>query len=79
MTWFVDPPYLVKGTWYKHHAIDYNELADWCKSRLGQVMVCENTNAKWLDFKPLVDIPFTHFKNGNDYHKKTTEGIWLSE
>ena len=40
---------------YVHSAkdIDFNNLADWCKSRTGQVIVCEGANADWLPFKPL--------------------------
>jgi hypothetical protein len=33
--------------------INYNDLAIWCKSRNGQVIVCENGDANWLDFKPI--------------------------
>ena len=57
-TWFIDPPYQVGGEYYKHSSknIDYASLADWCKERRGQVIVCGNTNDTWLDFKPLVDI-----------------------
>ena len=36
--------------------IDYNDLAEWCKSRNGQIIVCENTKADWLDFKPLAEL-----------------------
>jgi hypothetical protein len=51
-TWFIDPPYQVAGTHYVHHTIDYAELAAWCRSRSGQVMVCENDGATWLPFQP---------------------------
>ena len=53
-TWFIDPPYMFGGNRYKESKIDYIELANWCKTRKGQVIVCENSNANWLDFKPLV-------------------------
>ena len=33
-----------------------SKLADWCKSRNGQIIVCENTKATWMEFKPLVDM-----------------------
>ena len=57
-TWFVDPPYQVGGEYYKHSSkdIDYKHLAEWCKNRSGQVIVCGNTNDTWMDFKPLVSI-----------------------
>lgn len=54
-TWFVDPPYTVAGRFYRHgpNGIDYEELAEWCRQRPGQVIVCENEGAKWLPFKVL--------------------------
>jgi hypothetical protein len=52
-TWFIDPPYQVGGHVYKHHSIDYSSLAEWCKARAGQVIVCENTQADWLPFLPM--------------------------
>ena len=70
-TWFIDPPYQTKGKYYKFHDIDYNDLSAWCKSRKGQVIVCENAEADWLDFKPLV-------KSSGQRHI-TVEGIWLNE
>lgn len=53
-TWFVDPPYQVKGRHYRCGSddIDYGELGAWCKTRQGQAMVCENDGAEWLDFEP---------------------------
>lgn len=54
-TWFIDPPYSGRaGTHYVHTALDYEELAEWCKSRKGQVIVCEMGGADWLPFKELV-------------------------
>lgn len=50
-TWYIDPPYEEGGKRYKHNKIDYPLLAQWCKERQGQVIVCEQNNAKWLDFK----------------------------
>jgi site-specific DNA-adenine methylase len=56
-TWFVDPPYNNKaGKYYKHNDIDYPTLAEWCKQRQGQVIVCENAGADWLPFKSFKDI-----------------------
>jgi len=69
-TWFIDPPYKFGGEWYvkstKH--IDFDKLADWCKTRNGHVIVCENTKADWLPFKPMIDMQGAMFK--------TTEAIW---
>lgn len=54
-TWFIDPPYKHGGEHYPSSAadIDYDELAMWCKSRKGQVIVCENSKSDWLPFEPL--------------------------
>ena len=71
-TWFIDPPYqVVKRRNYKHSTIDYNSLGQWCESRLGQVIVCENSDANWLPFIKLSDM--------NGLVKKTTESIWTNK
>jgi site-specific DNA-adenine methylase len=70
-TWFIDPPYQFGGHSYKesNKNIDFNHLADWCKTRNGQAIVCENTKADWLPFKPVVEFVGT-------VKLKTTEAIW---
>lgn len=55
-TWYIDPPYQELGNGYVHHDIDYKHLAEWCKSRKGQVIVCEGGNANWLPFNVLKPI-----------------------
>lgn len=69
-TWFIDPPYEFGGEHYKESTanIDFGKLGNWCKSRNGQVIVCENTKAQWLDFKPMKDF--------FGAYSKTTEAIW---
>jgi len=69
-TWFIDPPYQFGGHEYKmsNKNINFAALSDWCKSRNGQVIVCENTKADWLPFKPMKEMQGTMFK--------TTEAIW---
>ncbi len=54
-TWFIDPPYQFGGEYYKYSSkqIVFSELAEWCKTRNGQTIVCENMKADWLPFKPL--------------------------
>lgn len=54
-TWFIDPPYQQAGRRYRQRNIDYGHLADWCKSRQGQVIVCEQHPAAWLPFVPLIE------------------------
>ncbi len=53
-TWFIDPPYQFGGQRYMENKINYTHLAEWCKSRKGQIIVCENNKANWLRFYPLV-------------------------
>jgi site-specific DNA-adenine methylase len=67
-TWFIDPPYQYGGHAYVENKINFPDLANWCKSRKGQIIVCENTKADWLPFKPMIVNKGTH--------KKTTEAIW---
>lgn len=57
-TWFIDPPYQKQGKWYKHgnKDINYKELGEWCLSRKGQVIVCENIDADWLPFEELIKL-----------------------
>lgn len=55
-TWFIDPPYSTPaGSHYKHVLTDYASLAQWCRTRRGQVIVCEQKGADWLPFKHLQD------------------------
>ena len=67
-TWFIDPPYQFGGFAYVENKIDFNQLATWCKERLGQIIVCENIKANWLPFLPMI--------NNKGTHKITTEVIW---
>lgn len=73
VTWFIDPPYQYGGQYYRmnNSKIDYKALGDWARSRNGQVIVCENTKADWMAFKPLVTM--------NGQLHKTTEAIWYKE
>lgn len=68
-TWFIDPPYQFGGEWYRHKNIDYKQLKVFCLQRDGQVIVCENTKADWMDFSPLVKIQ-------GSVNSNTTEAIW---
>lgn len=55
-TWFIDPPYQFGGHKYKHSnkKIDFKSLSEWSKCRNGQVIVCENEKADWMDFVPII-------------------------
>jgi hypothetical protein len=75
-TWFIDPPYEVAGRAYRFHSIDYPALGDWCRSRSGQVMVCENKGANWLPFRPFRTIKGLEGRRGG---KKSVEVIWTND
>lgn len=71
-TWFVDPPYSNEsGQQYVERDIDYGRLASWCRSRRGQVIVCENEGATWLPFEP--------FHSAHSFYGKSREAIWYRE
>jgi len=69
-TWFIDPPYQFGGEHYKESSknLDFIKLADWCKNRNGQAIVCENSKADWLKFMPI--------KQMQGSVHKTTESFW---
>lgn len=69
-TWFVDPPYVVKGRYYRVHDIDYERLAAWCRRLPGSVIVCEQAGASWLPFRQMATIKST--KGTSD------EVVWTS-
>ncbi len=80
-TWFIDPPYqpIISGAgrFYTYGAddIDYSQLADWCLSRRGQVIVCEQSPASWLPFTP-------HRYQGNGENNGGTrrlEVVWFND
>ena len=76
-TWFIDPPYSgAAGRLYKYNKIDYTALGAWCRTREGQVMVCENVGATWLPFKPYITIKGLEGAHGK---KQSQEAIWTND
>lgn len=77
-TWFVDPPYQRQGRHYRcsSAAIDFVRLGEWCRSRRGQVVVCEQDGASWLPFRPFATIKANESRNGR---KRSCEAIWTNE
>lgn len=72
-TWFIDPPYEYGGDVYvmSNKKINFMNLAYWCRHRNGQVIVCENTKAKWMDFNPIIK------QRGSV--NTTIEAIWTNQ
>lgn len=60
-TYFVDPPYVKKGTRYKYKDVDHAELGRWCfrQSFTNRVIACEQDGATWLPFAPLATVKST--------------------
>jgi len=50
--------------------INYTELGEWSKSRSGQIIVCENVGADWMDFSGLVSMA--------GQRKPSLEAIWTN-
>jgi site-specific DNA-adenine methylase len=73
-TWFVDPPYQGAGRHYRFGSseIDFDELTDWCTSRPGLVIVCENDGAAWLPFHRLAHVKTTRA------NRRSKEVVWVN-
>jgi len=71
-TWFIDPPYQFGGEHYpmSNKDIDFEILGEWCKSRKGEVIVCENTKTGWMNFEPIANL------KGSKH--KTVEAVYLN-
>lgn len=69
-TWFIDPPYQVQGHRYRFSEVDYEHLGEWCKTRQGQVIVCEQYGADWLPFESIGSFKSNHAS------KTTHEAVW---
>jgi hypothetical protein len=79
-TWFVDPPYEVAGVRYRcsSNDIDFPALATWCRSRRGQVMVCEQEGASWLPFSAFRVAPAIRAHVGEEL-AISREAIWTND
>ncbi len=72
-TWFVDPPYQESGKRYPFSGLDYAHLADWTKSRRGQVIACGEPSDTWIPFRPFV---ITRRRAGYNRCTLSQEVIW---
>lgn len=77
-TWFIDPPYEVEGKKYRFgpSQIDFAHLGDWCQSRKGQAIACENLGAAWLPFERFARQRGATYSHGTIY---STEVVWLND
>ncbi len=71
-TWFIDPPYQKLDKTIYHSMPDFAHLGEWCKTRNGQTIVCEQHGADWLPFEPMAPTRTRHKRaNGNHSGKAT--------
>jgi hypothetical protein len=75
-TWFIDPPYKIAGRHYRFNSVDYSRLSEWCRSRTGRVIVCENEGADWLPFNPLIRAKAMSKVGGRNH---SMEVMWINE
>jgi hypothetical protein len=80
-TRFVDPPYEAvqvrpkNSDRYPEWFVDYDDLAEYCRTRRGQTIVCEGDGANWLPFRLLKTVT----TNSNNRTVKTNgEYIWTA-
>jgi len=81
-TWFVDAPY--EGAAGRHYRrglpLDYLELGQWCRSRSGQVIVCEASGAKWLPFEHITSTTTINNRGARlGRRKEAREAMWCSD
>jgi hypothetical protein len=75
-TWHIDPPYANNaGQRYPHQPDSFEDLGDWCRTRKGLVMVCENAGADWLPFRHLASIKSQEGRFGK---ARSHEVIWTN-
>jgi site-specific DNA-adenine methylase len=58
-TYFVDPPYVDKGRYYRCNHVDHNAIGAWAQTLPGTTIVCEQEGADWLPFTELASIKST--------------------
>ena len=71
-TWFIDPPYQKHPGHYPGDLPNFGELGAWCRTRTGQVMVCETEGADWLAFENVTTV-------AGSSHRVTNEMLWSND
>jgi hypothetical protein len=69
-TYFVDPPYVDKGRYYRVNTVNHEALGKWVRDLSGQVIVCEQAGADWLPFEP--------FRETKSSKGTSKEVVWMS-
>lgn len=68
-TYFVDPPYVDKGRYYRINNVEHDQLGAWVKNLPGRVICCEQEEATWL--------PFEHFASTKSTRGRSGEAVYL--
>lgn len=76
-TWFIDPTYQESPKLYGTGQLNYGSLADWCRNRPGQVIVCERAGADWLPFRALYESPTSRRQKGGQ-RRTCREAVWVN-
>lgn len=75
--WHIDPPYSNHaGARYPFSEINFEHLAQWCRSLPGTVDVFENEGANWLPFSPLCNVVTSRGRRSGAVSK---EALWRSD
>jgi site-specific DNA-adenine methylase len=71
-TWFIDPPYQEMGRRYKHSCknINFLHLASWSHERQGEIIVCEQSGADWMDWNNYKEVKA-------NAKTKTSHEVWF--
>ncbi len=56
-TGMIDPPYQTKaGREYRHQVSSYAALGEWCQSRRGQVIACDQEGSDWMPWNRRISL-----------------------
>jgi site-specific DNA-adenine methylase len=70
-TYFIDPPYVEKGRYYRVNDVDHAQVGEWVRGLPGHRIVCEQAGADWLPFRPLASIKSSR--------GRSEEVVWVSD
>lgn len=71
-TWFIDPPYQKMGKYYVCGSkdIDYKHLSSWSHERQGEIIVCEQSGADWMNWNNYKEVKA-------NAKTKTSHEVWF--
>lgn len=78
-TWYVDPPYVTKGKYYRKQFTEHKQLSEWCLVRKGLTIVCEGAGADWMQFVSLGEFKTSLGRAREVVYIQETKDIQLSQ